>query len=168
MSPPMRLGGGGKEREDEVEAHDQLLLAPLTTRAIQHPIEYERDVPDSVLARLFLFGFPPVDLFLVNEDAPSSSSPPSSSSFLSGARFSLLLKKSSPSPPRLDRVFLIGEGEPMDAEGPAFDAAEEVDTERGRLNDAEDEGGVRAETGRERDEEARVIRVWVEDILSKE
>lgn len=75
-----------------------------------------------------------------------------------------MLKKSSPSsilPPKLDLVFLIGEGEAIEVEGPTLEAVEADETERGRLKD--DEGGVRADAGSEREEEARVIRVGVEE-----
>lgn len=167
-----RVGEGRKGRKEEEEhtiSFGRFLFFFVLLVPYHQTSTEMKNLPDSVLTKLFLLGAPPpILLFLVNEETLSSSSS-SPSSLRSGARFSLLLKKSSPKstlPPKLDRVFLIGEGEAIEVEQgcPALEAVEAEDTERGRLKD--EDGGVRAEAGREREEEARVIRVGVEDMLA--
>lgn len=68
----------------------------------------------------------------------------SSGSLRSGATFSLLQYTSTPSkyPPRLDRVFLIGDGDAICCPFPAAEMEDEDETERGRLKVFDEVGGV--------------------------
>jgi hypothetical protein len=101
---------------------------------------------DSVLTSLPLLLSPDelvVDLLRVRAEGPAMRTSSSSGSLRSGATFSLLQNTSTPSkyPPRLERVFLIGEGVAICCPLPALEMVEDEETERGRLK-VDEVGGV--------------------------